>query len=1585
MNKYLFLKSKSYLILILMIFTSVNLFSQNKYLSFENGIIENHSKTKLPERIVSENGFESVEVEYLFSDASISEISIKDKIYNFIHIDGFGKMTEVGKPALPCYNDIFAVPDFSNVKISIIQADFKEYSGFLIHPALQPASDLDGAPSPEFELDYVTYSKNEFFPANLVETIETQKWRGTVLNFIQIRPVQFNPVTQTIRVYTKIKYIVEFIGGSSSFSFVSERSSDEFKKRATRIPLNSEMVTKASKSENLKKDKVQHTNGPRKDYIIISTPEYAEAAELLAKWKMQLGYSVEINLKNDWNAVEVKDTLRAYYNNWTPHPDYYVIIGDHPDVPGEMKTSDYGNWATDLYYACMDDATDWAPDISRGRISVANSTQALQVINKIISYEKTPPVSENYYNTGVNCGYFQDYDNYNSYEDRRFLLTCEDVRNYLMEQNYNIVRVYNTDNNVTPQYWNNTLYSNGAALPTELLRSSGFAWDGDAADIATQINQGRFYVLHRDHGSYNGWADPPFNIANVNSLTNADYPTIVFSMNCQTGGFYQDVCFTEAFLRHNNGGAAGVIGASQVSYSGYNDAIVCGLFDAIWPYPGLTPVFGYGGVNDPPENPHSPIYKLSEVMDYGLVRMLQTWAGSTSYNQYQYELFHWFGDPTTKIWTENPQTISADFPAALPVGSTSLSISNCNSYNATATVVYNGELKAKINLNEGSGTIVFPEPICFVPITLTISKTNYKPLVYVFNPTATTLLSPENLTINNEIIPLFDWEDVEGASTYHIQISNIADFSNIIYQNSNLNNSQLQIANNILTYNTFYFWRVRSQISGNYTDWSCAWSFRTMKNAPILSQPANESVDVPLNTNFVWNSFVGASSYNFQLSTDADFATLIQNENGLTNTNFNVPMGILDYEQIYFWRVNATVSGQQTEWSDVWSFTTTGPIFTINIGTGNYSNASNLYPAPYGNFYWGAKHQILIKADELTALGFTNGNILSLAFDVDTVNTCPELEDFYLKMKHTTANSLNDFDNSGWTQLTPPTDYTPYEGWNTHTFTSPFVWNGTSNILIEVCFQNGAFTSNASTRYSSTPFTSVAYRRRDGSGVCNLTSITATSSNRPNIQFSVEMPQMTVPVLVQPENNATNTELEINFDWNPIANASGYVLQVSTDEEFSDLIINNANIVITQFSYTFEYGQNCYWRVRAYNDYSISNWSEVWQFQTTAYQIQEISLHAGWNYISSYIEPVDSDIEVLFADISNNLTILKNSYGGVYVPAYNINSIGDWNKLNGYIGYLTNESTLSVYGLLINPELNPIELNAGWSLVSYLRNSPSDPYIALNSILDNIVICKTGSGGVFVPSYQINTLGDLTPGLSYYIYLSNEDILQYPANSSQRTNYSEITHSEPILKPDYSNTGNDATLIISVDNAKDGDNIAVFSSENKIVGTATIKNSVAAVTIWGDNEATKDVDGAIDLEALSVKLYNQNNNQFKNLQILQLNELSQIVQNEFSFKRNAVYFADATAISNETNCLNVFPNPLSDFAQLSYYLENESYVSISIFNALGTEVLTLANNELKSEGNHLIQFSAKDFPNGVYYINLKSDSKILTTRFVVLK
>ncbi|MFN4931276.1 MAG: hypothetical protein ACK5HE_07670, partial [Bacteroidota bacterium] len=37
----------------------------------------------------------------------------------------------------------------------------------------------------------------------------------------------------------------------------------------------------------------------------------------------------------------------------------------------------------------------------------------------------------------------------------------------------------------------------------------------------------------------------------------------------------------------------------------------------------------------------------------------------------------------------------------------------------------------------------------------------------------------------------------------------------------------------------------------------------------------------------------------------------------------------------------------------------------FQVGTGTIQNTTTSYPAPYGNFYWGAKHQFLVTAAEL--------------------------------------------------------------------------------------------------------------------------------------------------------------------------------------------------------------------------------------------------------------------------------------------------------------------------------------------------------------------------------------------------------------------------------------------------------------------------------------------------------------------------------------------------------------------------------------------------------------------------------------------
>jgi hypothetical protein len=77
----------------------------------------------------------------------------------------------------------------------------------------------------------------------------------------------------------------------------------------------------------------------------------------------------------------------------------------------------------------------------------------------------------------------------------------------------------------------------------------------------------------------------------------------------------------------------------------------------------------------------------------------------------------------------------------------------------------------------------------------------------------------------------------------------------------------------------------------------------------------------------------------------------------------------------------------------------------MTIGEDNITVADTEYPAPYGNWYYAARHQFLIRADEMIAAGLTAGPINTLAFDV--VSTDPTLYDYLdIKITMTAANEL---------------------------------------------------------------------------------------------------------------------------------------------------------------------------------------------------------------------------------------------------------------------------------------------------------------------------------------------------------------------------------------------------------------------------------------------------------------------------------------------------------------------------------------------------------------------------------------------------
>ena len=181
-----------------------------------------------------------------------------------------------------------------------------------------------------------------------------------------------------------------------------------------------------------------------------------------------------------------------------------------------------------------------------------------------------------------------------------------------------------------------------------------------------------------------------------------------------------------------------------------------------------------------------------------------------------------------------------------------------------------------------------------------------------------------------------------------------------------------------------------------------------------------------------------------------------------------------------------------------------GVSVTGTIGTGSTTNTTQSYPAPYSNYYWGAKHQILYTAAELHAMGMPNGGMInSIAFDIVTLGNV-NFNNFEIKMGCTSSSDLSGGWESGLVTVLPGYTHLPVVGWNQHTFVNPYNWDGISNLVIEVCQNNSSYAAAGSSlsTYTPTSFQSVLYYRADNGSVCSSTTSGTSSFDRPNTQFN---------------------------------------------------------------------------------------------------------------------------------------------------------------------------------------------------------------------------------------------------------------------------------------------------------------------------------------------------------------------------------------------------------------------------------------------------------------------------------------------------
>ncbi len=201
----------------------------------------------------------------------------------------------------------------------------------------------------------------------------------------------------------------------------------------------------------------------------------------------------------------------------------------------------------------------------------------------------------------------------------------------------------------------------------------------------------------------------------------------------------------------------------------------------------------------------------------------------------------------------------------------------------------------------------------FTPAT---GSSGYTPVVLI----PPILISPSSGSINTTLNPTFNWSQVNGATSYEIQVSQQSNFSVVV---SNVKNIQATtVALNSLLSGTNYYWRVRAVNNVGVSNWCSPFSFTTrpqLPPVPTLIIPANNTNGTLISLSLNWNRSQFDSAYNVLVSTNAEFTNIIANVN--TTTNSTVVSNLL-YSTTYYWKVRGVNFTGTGTWSSVFNFTT---------------------------------------------------------------------------------------------------------------------------------------------------------------------------------------------------------------------------------------------------------------------------------------------------------------------------------------------------------------------------------------------------------------------------------------------------------------------------------------------------------------------------------------------------------------------------------------------------------------------------------------------------------------------------------------
>jgi hypothetical protein len=578
----------------------------------------------------------SLDVNMSVGDIEWESVSIDGGEYIQIQIPGYHKSHEVGEPELPQIHRLIEIPYGALPRVEITSQSIKEIplsdlgvtSQIVpVQPSIPKSSDPAEA---IFTINDDIYSQNQYLPRSLISIDDEGILRGVRIANIIIRPIEYNPVTGSLRIHTDLEFIVHFDNADLSLT------NDEKNKYYSPVfePVYSLLAN--YEAPDLRNDLVLDPV----TYLIIANTIFEDQLSEFIDWKTEKGYEVltgytdEIGSSNNAIKSYIQDLYENPAEGISP-PSFVLFVGDVAQLP--TWNGNTGSHVTDLKYCEF--TSDYLPEIYYGRFSASNASQLQAQIDKTLEYDQYAMPDPSYLGdvvmiAGMDASHGSTWGN--------------------GQINYGTTYYFNEDHGI---------FSN-----TYLFPNSG----SNSGNIINNVSDGVGYVNYTAHGGETNWVDPSFNINNINSLENAHKYPLVVGNCCLTNSFDYGTCFGEAWLRAEEKGAIGYIGASNNTYwdEDYWWGVGAGSINSNPTYEGTGPGAYDGIFHDHGETESEWYITNDAIIMAGNLAVVEA-GGSTNY---YWEIYHLMGDPSLSAYMGIPEENTVSHLPILQIGLESFSV-----------------------------------------------------------------------------------------------------------------------------------------------------------------------------------------------------------------------------------------------------------------------------------------------------------------------------------------------------------------------------------------------------------------------------------------------------------------------------------------------------------------------------------------------------------------------------------------------------------------------------------------------------------------------------------------------------------------------------------------------------------------------------------------------------------------------------------------------------------------------------------------------------------------------------------------------